>query len=108
MSKCRSTKFRKGLLAESDVILEKALEIGRLVENVDGRSQDIDKSTSSRSRSGVAYYVNGVYKFKASGSTIDRNYLARQSSSVNSQVKSCYRCGRPGHLANYCTVTEKK
>ena len=41
ISKSRSTKFRKRLLAESDVTLEKALEIGRLMENADRQSQDI-------------------------------------------------------------------
>ena len=33
ISKCRSTKFRKRLLAESDVTLEQALEIGKLMKN---------------------------------------------------------------------------
>ena len=103
ISKCISTKFRKRLLVESDVILEKALEIGRLMENADRQSQDIEASNGSSSRSGVAYPVNRVYK-----STIKRNYSARQSSSVNSQVKSCYLCGCPGHLANDCTVTTGK
>ena len=41
ISKCRSTKFRKRLLAESDVTLEKALKIGRLMENADRKWQDI-------------------------------------------------------------------
>ena len=52
--------------------------------------------------------MNRVYKSTASGGTFKRNYPARRSSSVNSQVKSCYRCGRPGHLANDCTVTKEK
>ena len=95
MCKCRSTKFRKRLLAESNVTLEKALEIGRLMENADGQSQDIEASNGSSSRSNVAYLVNRVHKSKASGGTIKRSYPARQSSSVNSQVKSCYRCGCP-------------
>ena len=108
ISKCRSTKFRKRLLAESDVTLEKALEIGRLMENVDRQSQDIEASNGLSSKSGAAYPVNRLYKSKASGGTVKRNYPARQSPSVNSQVKSCYRCGRPGHLANDCTVTKGK
>ena len=108
ISKCRSTKFGKRLLAESDVAIEKALEIGRLMENADRQSQDIEASNGSSSRSGVAYPVNKGYKSKASGGTIKRNYPARQSSSVNSQVKSCYCCDRPGHLATDCTVTKGK
>ena len=108
ISKCGSTKFRKRLLAESDVTLEKALEIGRLMENADGQSQDIEPFNGSSSRSGVAYPVKRVYKSKARAGTIKRNCPARQSSLVNSQVKSCYRCGRPGHLANDCTVTKGK
>ena len=55
----------------------------------------------------MAYPVNRVSKSKANGDTIKRNYPARQkSSSVNNQVKSCYLCGRPGHLSNDCTVTK--
>ena len=108
INKCRSTKFRKRLLAESDVTLEKALEIGRLMENADRQSQDIEASNGLSSKSGAAYPVNRLYKSKASGGIVKRNYPARQSPSVNSQVKSCYRCGRPGHLANDCSVTKGK
>ena len=54
ISKCRSTKLRKRLLAESDVTFEKALEIGRLMENADRQSQDIEASNGSSSESGAA------------------------------------------------------
>ena len=108
ISKCRPTTFRKRLLAETDVTLEKALETGRLMENADRQSHDIDASNGSSSKSGAAYPVSRLYKSKASDGTIKRNYPARQSPSVNSQVKSRYRCGRPGHLVNDCTVTKGK
>ena len=54
ISKCRSTKFRKRLLAESDVTSEKALEIGRLMENADRQSQDIEASNGLSSKSVAA------------------------------------------------------
>ena len=78
------------------------MEIGRLMENADRQSQDIEASNGSSSKSGAAYPVNRLYK------SIKRNYPARQSPSVKSQVKSCYRCGRAGHLANDYTVTKGK
>ena len=57
------------------------------MENADRQSQDIETSNGSSSKSGDAYPVNRLYKSKASGGTIKRNYPAGQSPSVNSQVK---------------------
>lgn len=92
---CFSTKFRKRLLAEPDLTLQKVVSIGQSLESAHYQSKEIESSAASSVES-----VN----FTRRPQSRPRN--ADKSNKNTSSSKSCGRCGAKGHISSECRRTK--
>ena len=110
IAKCRSSKLRKRLLQEPDLILDKVLTIGKLMEQSDHQTKKIEQQNSARSLTDKMKEsfsdLNKVrpskyqHKSKQARNTRDHN--------CSQQRQQCGRCGMNNHKSKDCRVTKGK
>lgn len=112
IAKCRSSKFRKRLLQETDLNLEKLLRIGRALEQSASQTKKIEENASSVGE------VNTMMKRNHFGNK--RNYNKNNGKKVYNKSDDsrdskkfyndnpCGRCGMTSHSSKDCRITKGK
>ena len=121
---CNSTKLRRKLLTESDLTLEKVLQIGQSMEQAQHRLSTIEqKSTPSTSETSnqeelnvLPYHRRSPPKkpFQKNHRKQNQNFdhgnthqQGQKQHTSNNQIK-CSRCGAKGHRGNECRRTKNR
>ena len=103
IDKCHSNALRRRLLREKDLTLAKLQELARAMEAADQQADKMEKLS-----------VNAVHS-KPKKSTQNRMDKGGQKfsspkdrSGNKDRTVTCFRCGREGHTARECTITQGK
>ena len=115
---CNSTKLRRKLLTESDLTLEKVLQIGQSMEQAQHHLSTIEqKSTSNQEELNVLpYHRRSPPKkpFQKNHQKQNQNFDHRNTHqqgqkqhTSNNQVE-CSRCGTKGHRGNACRRSKNR
>ena len=102
---CKSNTFRKKLLSKDNLTLDKALEMGQLLENVLHQTKTIDNQGSSGSK-GDDEYVNFMKGSNRKTVSSKFPYSRSNASSSSASGRSCGRCGGNGHISKDCRRTK--
>ena len=101
---CSSSKFRKRLLTEKDLTLDKTIQIGRTMESANIHTKEIEEHNSEKSFKINSDSVNYV----TSGNRYPNRHNHQQTSSTHRNTKSCGRSGGSGHLSQDCRRSKGK
>ena len=101
--KCKSSKLRKRLLQELDLTLEKLLRIGKLMEQSDHQTRQIEEQNGA-----------GTTAETKPDSFLDLNKIKTKSKQTSignpryNQHRQCGKCGMKNHRSNNCRITKGK
>ena len=93
IASCSSTKLRKRLLTESQLTLEKILEIGRARESAQHQSNEMETAENSDHQ-----HINAFNK----NYTSSKRFQQQRRTTSNHPPKECIRCGARGHSGQEC------
>ena len=108
IAKCKSSKLRKRLLQEPDLTLEKVLRIGKLMEQSDHQTRQIEQQNGAGASADTKMdSFSELNKIKS-----DKwQHKSKHTSSGrprHSQHRQCGRCGMKNHTSNNCRITKGK
>ena len=108
IAKCKSSKLRKRLLQEPDLTLETVLRIGKLMEQSDHQTKQIEQQNGAGiSAETKLDSFSELNRLKSDKWQHKRKQFSTGKPRYN-QHKQCGRCGMNNHTSNNCRITKGK
>ena len=108
IAKCKSSKLRKRLLQEPDLTLEKVLRIGKLMEQSDHQTRQIEQNNgigvSAETKQDSFSELNRIKSDKWQ----HKGKHNSNSKPKYNHTRQCGRCGMKNHTSNNCRITKGK